>query len=77
MIAGKIIPAIATSTAMVVGAIGVEILKFFLNVPFDQTRNFFSNLAIPIFSFSEPFPPKVAKDKEYCQIALGPIKTIP
>ena len=27
MIAGRIIPAIATSTAMVVGAIGIEILK--------------------------------------------------
>ena len=77
MIAGKIIPAIATSTAMVVGSIGIEIFKQILDVKFDQRWNFFSTLAIPIFSFSEPFPPKVEKDKDYDVILMGPVKTIP
>lgn len=77
IIAGKIIPAIATTTAMVSASVVVEVYKHLLKVPLDATRNFFSNLAIPIFMFSEPSPPVVRQDKEYDEIVLGPIKAIP
>lgn len=38
MIAGKIIPAIATATAMIVGAVGFEIYKFL------GVSNYYENL---------------------------------
>jgi ubiquitin-activating enzyme E1 len=77
IIAGGIIPAIATTTAMVAAANAIEIYKRLLEVPFESTRNFFSNLAIPIFMFSEPLPPMVHRDKEYDEILLGPVKALP
>jgi ubiquitin-activating enzyme E1 len=77
MIAGKIIPAIATTTAMVVGAMGVEMLKFFSDCEFESFRDFFSNLGIAFMNFSEPFPPKVRRDKEYDVIMMGPVKALP
>lgn len=77
LIAGKIIPALATTTAMVVGAVGVEILKFLLNKPLDKMKNSFMNLALPLWIFSEPEPPIKAKDKDYDPILMGPVKAIP
>jgi ubiquitin-activating enzyme E1 len=77
MIAGKIIPAIATTTAMVIGAMGIEFYKFFLQSPLENMRNFFSNLGISMINFSEPMPPVISKDKDYDPIVLGPIKAMP
>eukprot|EP00331_Platyophrya_macrostoma_P026910 CAMPEP_0176448834 /NCGR_PEP_ID=MMETSP0127-20121128/26065_1 /TAXON_ID=938130 /ORGANISM="Platyophrya macrostoma, Strain WH" /LENGTH=1012 /DNA_ID=CAMNT_0017835951 /DNA_START=78 /DNA_END=3116 /DNA_ORIENTATION=+ len=77
MIAGKIIPAIATTTAMVVGAVCFEILKFIVGKKPTDFRNSFANLAIPLWLFSEPLPPNKKKDKEYDEVLMGPIKAIP
>jgi ubiquitin-activating enzyme E1 len=52
IIAGKIIPAIATTTAMVVGAVGLEIIKYLLKKQYEKYRNFTSNLALPLWIFS-------------------------
>lgn len=54
LIAGKIIPALATTTAMIVGAVGCEIIKYINEKPFDDYRNSFMNLALPVWLFSEP-----------------------
>ncbi|RXM36825.1 Ubiquitin-like modifier-activating enzyme 6 [Acipenser ruthenus] len=52
-IAGKIIPAIATSTAAVSGLVGLELIKVVGGCSFDSFKNCFFNLAIPIIVFTE------------------------
>jgi ubiquitin-activating enzyme E1 len=77
MIAGKIIPAIATSTALIVGVSGMELLKYLMGVDVGQMRNSFFNLALPLFLLSEVAPPLYVEDKEYDPIMMGPVKAIP
>lgn len=77
LIAGKIIPALATTTAMVVGCVGIEVIKFLQGKTLGKLRNVFSNLALPLWLFSEPNEPKRIKDQEYDPILLSAIKAIP
>ncbi len=56
LIAGKIIPAIATTTAMVVGAVGIEIIKYLAKKPASVYKNITANLALPLWVFNEPIP---------------------
>uniref|UniRef100_A0A8C4MPD8 E1 ubiquitin-activating enzyme n=1 Tax=Equus asinus asinus TaxID=83772 RepID=A0A8C4MPD8_EQUAS len=52
-IAGKIIPAIATSTAAVSGLVALEMIKVAGGYPFEAYKNCFLNLAIPVIVFTE------------------------
>lgn len=78
MIAGKIIPAIATTTAMITGAVMFELYKVVQGRDkIEDYRNAFINLGVSLFVFTEPTPPKKHVDEEMNIIMGGPVKAVP
>ena len=52
--AGRIVPAMATTTASIAGLQALELVKLLRGAKKDEHRNIFLNLAVPIMQASEP-----------------------
>jgi len=79
MIAGKIIPAIASTTAAICGLVELELFKLALGSKVDNHRDCNLNLAMgaQILNFWSPVGPPKTKSKDYDVITLGPLKAVP
>jgi hypothetical protein len=62
---------------MIVGAVGIEIIKYLLKKSNSAYKNVTINLALPLWVFNDPLEAIVNEDKEFDPIMCGPIKVIP
>eukprot|EP01138_Halocafeteria_seosinensis_P000609 gb/GECG01000624.1/.p1 GENE.gb/GECG01000624.1/~~gb/GECG01000624.1/.p1 ORF type:complete len:1091 (+),score=162.54 gb/GECG01000624.1/:1-3273(+) len=84
MIAGKIVPAIATTTCMVTGLVMIEAYKVIsqMSLPEEERkiepfRNSFVNLGVNVYSMSEPGEPKRVTSKDFDPIMCCAVRAIP
>ena len=63
--AGRIVPALATTTAAIAGLQTIELLKLLKHdeLPLDKFKNTFMNLAVPGMQMTEPGVPVTAEVK--------------
>lgn len=76
MIAGRIIPAIATTTAMITGAVCMEMYKLVLGLPKAAFCSSNINLATMLFQFFEPEKPGQAQ-KVWDDIEMADVTPVP
>ena len=77
MIAGKIIPAIATTTAAITGIVSLQLYTLYQTNKIDFLRDCYLNLGINSMIMSEPREVIKMQDKDNDPILLGPVKAIP
>ena len=77
MIAGKIIPAIATTTASITGIVSLQLYTLYQTNKIEFLRDCYLNLGINSILMNEPKEVIKMKDKDYDPLLLGPVKAIP
>ena len=59
MLAGRIMPALVSTSAMITGCVSAEIYKYVQGFDdIESYKNSCINLALPLFVFSQPVPVK-------------------
>lgn len=77
MIAGKIVPAIATTTAAITGLVALQLYTLLQTNDISLMRGTYMNLAVNLFVLTEPAPKIEHQDKDYDPFLLGPVKALP
>lgn len=68
--AGRIMPALSTTTSCIAALQTIELVKFLRGCPVDAMRNSFLNLAIPSLTMGEPGPVEKIKVHEKLETNL-------
>ena len=77
MIAGKIVPAIASTTATIIGFSCMQIFTLINTDDISFVKNCYFNTSFNIYQINNPPDVIHMKDKEYDVIFCGPIKAVP
>ncbi len=77
IIAGKIVPAIASTTAAIVGFSSMQIFTLLSSDKISLVKNCFFNTAFNLYQINNPPDVIHMKDKDYYIIFDGPVKAIP
>lgn len=69
--AGKIVPALATTTAAIAGLQTIELIRYLKDSKIEEYRNSFLNMSIPVLVMSEPGPaPKIKIGSDGLEVTL-------
>lgn len=68
--AGRIVPALATTTAAISALQTIEAIKIIKNLELKDFRSAFLNMAVPILTLSEPGPVIKNKLKEGLEVTV-------
>lgn len=62
---------------MVVGAVGIEIIKYLQGLEGNTFKNLTANLALPLWVFNDIIEPIVYKDSDNDPLLFCPVKAVP
>mmetsp|Transcript_28559 Transcript_28559/g.25538 ORF Transcript_28559/g.25538 Transcript_28559/m.25538 type:complete len:114 (-) Transcript_28559:248-589(-) len=68
--AGRIVPALATTTASIAGLQTIELIKVIKGNKIEDIKNAFLNFSVPYLTLSEPGPAKVTKLTEKVSVSI-------